>query len=312
MSASTDPFISVVLPVFNEAGHLPESLAQVREHLNALPVRYELVVVDDGSRDQSWAIILAESRAHGDIAALRLSRNFGKEAAVVCGVENARGDAVLVMDSDMQHPPSLIAHMIGKWRDERYDVVEAVKEPDADEHAATRVRRAVFNAVFGYCTGLDMDNASDFKLLDRRVVDQWQRMGEHVTFFRGMVTWLGFRTAKIPFRVPDRTSGRSKWPTWNLVEYAIQSLTSFSAKPLYLIALLGVGFVIGAVVLAIFAIYLKCVGRAVTGFTTVILLQLGIGGAVLFSLAMIGGYVAGIYREVKGRPRYVVAEQSQP
>jgi polyisoprenyl-phosphate glycosyltransferase len=312
MNVEESPLVTVVLPVFNEGNHLSDSLAEIRKCLQSAPVRYELVLVDDGSTDSSWAEMEKEHGEHGDSTALKLSRNFGKEAAISCGLDHARGDAVIIMDSDLQHPPALLPRMIEMWQKERFDVVEGVKETVDEEGAIERVRRSAFNSLFSRCTGLSIQNASDYKLLDRKVVDAWRKMGEHTTFFRGMVTWLGFAVGRIPFQVQPRAAGTTKWETLTLLRYARQSMTSFTAKPLYLIAALGILFLASAFVMGAYALYYKLAGLAVTGFTTVILLQLGIGGCILFSLALIGNYIAGIYEEVKGRPRYVVSDRTEP
>ena len=242
------------------------------------------------------------------ITAVRLSRNFGKENALCAGLETARGDAVIVMDGDLQHPPELIPKMIHIWHQSDADIVEAMKVSRGQESVISKIGSKVFYAIFNYLSGYNLKGASDYKLLDRKVVDAWLRMGERNLFFRGMTAWLGFKRVKIPFEVPVRIGGKSAWSTIKLIKLAIIGLTAFSSLPLHLITLLGCLFLVSAVPIGLQALYLKFIGRAVDGFTTVIVLLLIIGGLLMISLGIIGLYLARIYEEVKGRPRYLISE----
>jgi polyisoprenyl-phosphate glycosyltransferase len=198
--------------------------------------------------------------------------------------------------------------MVRLWRDEEWDVVEAVKSHRGEEGSLHRIVTRTFYWVASRLTGHELQDASDFKLLDRRVVDEWRRLGERVTFFRGLVSWLGFRRTQVYFAVPRRASGPSRWSVGGLVSLAVHAVTSFSALPLQIVTLLGVITLLVGAGLGVQALRLWYTGGALPGFTTVILLELMIGGFLMISLGVIGVYIARIYDEVKGRPRYVIRD----
>ena len=300
--------LSVVIPLFREGSHLTATIVETIQVLDSLDMGYELILVDDGSPDDTWQVIVELSRLFVAVKGIRLSRNFGKESALAAGLEHAVGDAIVVMDGDLQHPPKLIPTMVQCWRDGA-EVVDAVKQHRGAESFYSKTRAQIFYAVFTRLAGYNLQGASDFKLMDRRVLQAWRRMGEHNLFFRGMNAWLGFKRVQIPFNVPERTGGESTWSVLQLTRLAITAVTSFSSAPLQLITLTGAAFAVFALLLGGQTLYLKIFGRAVDGFTTVILLLLVIGGAVMLGLGIIGTYIARIYEEVKGRPRYIVAER---
>jgi len=302
--------LSVVIPLFNEAEHLESSLARLFQVLDGLGVALQVLLVDDGSLDGTWACIEALAARRSEVQGLRLSRNFGKEAALAAGLERAQGDAVVVLDGDLQHPPELLPQMLEAWR-EGVEVVEAVKQDRGSEGLLSRWSAQGFYTVFGRLTGQDLAGASDFKLMDRKVLEAWKRLGERNLFFRGMHAWLGFRRVQLPFQVPARAGGRSGWSRLSLLRLAVHAITAFSSAPLQLISGLGLGFLGFALVLGVQTLYQKLSGQAVDGFTTVILLLLLIGGAVMAGLGIIGTYIARIYDEVKQRPRYLVAQTTE-
>ena len=300
--------LSVVIPLFREGSHLTATIVETIQVLDSLEMGYELILVDDGSPDDTWQGIVELSRLFVAVKGIRLSRNFGKESALAAGLEHAVGDAIVVMDGDLQHPPKLIPTMVQCWRDGA-EVVDAVKQHRGAESFYSKTRAQIFYAVFTRLAGYNLQGASDFKLMDRRVLQAWRRMGEHNLFFRGMNAWLGFKRVQIPFNVPERAGGESTWSVLQLTRLAMTAVTSFSSAPLQLITLTGAAFAVFALLLGGQTLYLKIFGRAVDGFTTVILLLLVIGGAVMLGLGIIGTYIARIYEEVKGRPRYIVAER---
>ncbi len=305
---SNQPLISVVVPVYCEGRHLSDVITAICEALGTLNAPCELILVDDGSPDDSWEVITEESRTRPALRALRLSRNFGKEAALCAGLDMARGKAVIVMDGDLQHPPALIPEMVRTWRESGADVVEAVKTHPGKQSILVKCGSRLFYSLLKKLSGFDLEGASDFKLMDRRAVDAWRRMKERNVFFRGMSAWLGYQRVQLPFVVPERVGGQSRWSTLRLVRLAVTGLTSFSSLPLLLVNFLGGICLLVAVVLGSQALFLKATGRAVTGFTTVITLQLLIASFLMISLGIIGEYIARIYDEVKGRPRYVVRD----
>jgi len=304
----TAPLISVVIPLYNEGSHLRELVSDLRKALQQTGCRFEIVVIDDGSSDDTWAKIKDEARMCSDLRAIRLSRNFGKELALCAGFERARGNAVIVMDGDGQHPPSLLPLMIETWRTSGADIIEAVKRRRGRESLASKFGALTFYVILNKLSGFDLKGASDFKLIDHRVLDTWLTMRERNVFFRGMTAWMGFRTIRIPFEVAPRRAGKSGWSYLRRAKLALIGITTFSSFPLRLVTFAGMIFFLFAVGLGIQTLYLKLAGRAFTGFATVILLELIIGSLLMISLGIIGEYLARIYEEVKGRPRYIVAE----
>lgn len=302
--------LSIIVPAYDEAAGLRAGLAAIHAAARQTSLPFEIIVVDDGSTDDTWKAITAARREMPEIAGVRLSRNFGKEGAIAAGLDRAEGEACIVMDADLQHPPALIPEMVRRWREGEWDVVEAVKANRGHESLAHRIVARTFYRASAWLTGYDLQDASDFKLLDRRVLAEWRRLGERATFFRGLVAWLGFRRTQVPFDVPPRASGGSRWSLAALSSLAVQAVTSFSALPLQLVTMLGVVMLLVAVVLGVQAVRLWLEGLALPGFTTVILLQLIIGGVLMLSLGIIGTYIARIYDEVKARPRYVISDET--
>ena len=308
----TDPLISVVIPLYNEGSHLRDLLSDLKAGLQAIGCRFEVVLVDDGSSDNTWTKIEDEARTWPNLCAIRLSRNFGKELALCAGLERARGNAVIVMDGDGQHPPSLLPLLIEKWRTSGADIVEAVKLKRGHESLASRFGALTFYVILNKLSGFELKGASDFKLIDRRVRDTWLAMRERNVFFRGMTAWMGFKTIQIPFEVGPRRAGKSGWSYLRRAKLALIGITTFSSFPLRLVTFAGMIFFLFAVGLGVQTLYLKLAGRAFTGFATVILLELIIGSLLMISLGIIGEYLARIYEEVKGRPRYIVSESIEP
>jgi polyisoprenyl-phosphate glycosyltransferase len=305
-------FLSVVMPVFREGAHLPSFLAAMRTSLEQCNLPYELVLVDDGSPDNTWQVIAAEAKSGQPLRGLRLSRNFGKESALCAGLEHARGDAVIVLDADGQHPPSLIPNMVRLWHSSGADIVEAFKRRRGRESLSSKLGAQLFYFILNKLSGFHFKGASDFKLMNRKAVDAWLRMHERNVFFRGMTAWMGFTTVQIPFEVVPRSAGRSTWSILKRLKLALIGITAFSSFPLHIVTFAGVVFLGLSILLALQTLYLKLAGRAVTGFATVILLELIIGSLLMISLGIIGEYLARIYEEVKGRPRYLVKESIEP
>lgn len=304
----TTPVISVVIPLYNEGSHLRELLSDLKMALQAIECRFEVILIDDGSPDDTWTKIKDEAHRWPNLCAVRLSRNFGKELALCAGLERARGNAVIVMDGDGQHPPSLLPLLIETWRTSGADVVEAVKRKRGHESLASKFGALTFYVILNKLSGFELKGASDFKLIDRRVLHTWLAMRERNVFFRGMTAWMGFRTIQIPFEVGPRRAGKSGWSYLRRAKLALIGITTFSSFPLRLVTFAGMIFFFFAVGLGVQTLYLKLAGRAFTGFATVILLELIIGSLLMISLGIIGEYLARIYEEVKGRPRYIIAE----
>lgn len=300
------PLISLIVPVFNEESQILANLQTILAVAGSEWYRLELIVVDDGSLDRSAQEIARAGAADARIRVLTFTRNFGKEAAILAGLAHARGAAVVVLDGDLQHPPRLIPEMSRLWR-QGWLVVEAVKQDRGDESWSARLYARLFYALLNRLAGLDLQGHSDFKLLDRVVVDAYLAFPEQGRFFRGLIHWTHYPSVQIPFSVPERAGGGgSHWSRLKLLRYAINNITSFSSLPLRLVSLLGaVTLCIGSV-FGIISLVQKINGQAIGGFTTVILLLVMIGGAILLGLGIVGHYVARLYDEVKRRPSYVI------
>jgi polyisoprenyl-phosphate glycosyltransferase len=301
--------ISLVIPVYNEAQHIEASIRTVQTILLEHNIHYQFVLIDDGSRDESWQVLEQLTQQLTGIKALKLSRNFGKEAAICAGLDAAEGQACVVMDADLQHPPKLIPEMVRLWQEEGYDVVEGIKSDRGRENRLYKLGARLFYSTFNRLSGFDLRRASDFKLMDRKVVDAWRLLPEKDTFFRGMSAWVGFKRYRLAFAVEQRTAGNTKWSPVKLGKLFISAITAFSSLPLQIITFLGGLFFMGSLGLAGQTLYMKYSGIAYTGFTTVILLQLIIGSALMLSLGIIGTYLARIYDEVKNRPRYLISAE---
>jgi glycosyltransferase involved in cell wall biosynthesis len=300
--------LSIVIPVFNEVDHLEKSLAEITRHVASLKISYELVVIDDGSHDATWELLRGLCREIPQLRCLALSRNFGKESAVLAGIESARGACVIIMDCDLQHPPDLIPEMYAIWQQQGYQVVNAVKRRRGKESLISKCSAGIFYRLFERLTGTRMAGNSDFKLLDREVVDAYIDLRERNLFFRGLIPWLGFSQIDVPFEVKPRAGGQTKWSFVKLMFMAVNSIMSFSAMPLRLVTLSGLMFMLFAIGLTAQTIYVKLSGGAVEGFTTVIVLVLFASSILMLSLGVIGEYLAKIYDEIKQRPRYLLKE----
>lgn len=300
----------MVIPAYDEEATLASTVAAVRPVLEQAGATYEIVLVDDGATDGTWRVISSLAGTDGRVHGVRFTRNFGKEAAIRAGLGASTGRAVVVMDADAQHPPPVVGAMLALWRTGDVDVVEGVKVDRGREGAVRRGMAAVFSRVWSGLAGYELQGASDFKLLDRRVVDRYLELPESNLFFRGLTAWLGFRTVQVPFDVAPRVGGRSGWSLRALASLARVALTSFTSAPLHLVTAIGIAFLVFAVALGAQTLWQWSRGAAVEGFTTVILLLLVTGSALLIGLGVIGEYIARIYDEVKRRPRFVIAERT--
>lgn len=299
--------LSVVIPAYYEQETVAIAAKKIAEILAQAKIAYELIFVDDGSKDRTWEEISKAAELDANVRGVRFSRNFGKEAAIFAGLQHAVGECVACIDCDLQHPPEKLVEMYRMWED-GYEVVEGVKSDRGKESIAHRAFAKLFYALISRATKVDMSRASDFKLLDRKAVNVILTMREKRAFFRALSSWVGFRTGEVSYEVQERAAGESKWSTWSLVKYALSNITAFTALPLNIVTFLGVITLIVSAVMGVVALVQKFMGIALGGFTTVIILLLLIGSLIMISLGIIGYYVGCIYEEIKDRPRYVVAE----
>lgn len=295
------------MPAYNEEKMIKKAAETVSAILSAEKISYEIVFVNDGSKDQTWSEIEQASRKNPHIVGVNFSRNFGKESAMLAGLASASGDCCAVMDCDLQHPPETLVEMYRLW-EQGYEVIEGVKRTRGKESAMHRASAGMFYRIISKAVGIDMSRASDFKLLDRKAVDALLAMPERNTFFRALSSWVGFKTVSVEFDVQERTEGESKWSTWSLIQYAVKNIVSFSTVPMQCVTVAGILVFLFAVVLGVQSLVKYFSGHALEGFTTVILLILIIGSIIMISLGIIGYYIAKIYEEVKGRPRYIISK----
>lgn len=299
--------LSIVLPSYNEEQNIANTSKVLSELLEKEQIEYELVFVSDGSKDATYEEILKAAESNPRIKGAKFSRNFGKEACIFAGLKLACGDAVIVMDCDLQHPPQVIPQMWQLWQ-EGYEVVEGVKSSRGKESLAHKMSAGIFYKIMSRLIKMDMNASSDYKLLDRKVVDVLLGLPERNTFFRALTFWAGFHTTTVEYEVQERLYGTSKWSVISLMKYAITNATSFSTLPLQLVTIMGVVSILFSVILAVQTLVRFLLGNSVEGFTTVILLILIIGGFIMLSLGIIGHYIARIYEEVKGRPKYIISD----
>ena len=302
------PVLSIVLPAYNEEAMLKKTADTLRTLLVGEHINYELVFVDDGSKDATWRSIEEAAQTDPCVHGIHFSRNFGKEAAIFAGLASACGDCVAVMDCDLQHPPETLVEMFRLW-EQGYEVVEGVKRSRGKESALHKASAGMFYKLMSKATKIDMSRASDFKLMDRKAVDTLLEMPERNAFFRAMSSWIGFQSTTVEFDVQEREAGESKWSTKSLIKYAITNIVGYSSAPMQIVTGAGVVVFLLGVILGIQTLIHYFSGHAVEGFTTVILLILIIGSIIMISLGIIGYYISRIYEEVKGRPRYIISKK---
>lgn len=300
--------LSVIIPSFNEQDNIQRTFHTIRNILSNGHIPFEIIFVDDGSKDDTFNKIKELSAQNQEVKGISFSRNFGKESAIFAGLESACGACCVIMDCDLQHPPDVLPEMYRLWQ-EGYEVVEGIKASRGRENPAHTLFARLFYRLISNATGFDMSKASDFKLLDRKAVDALLSMPERAPFFRALSSWIGFRSVSLPFEVQERTYGASKWSFGSLTRYAIRNITSFSGIPMQFVTLMGWLMLFASLALGIQSLYKYFSGNALEGFTTVILLQLIIGSVLMISLGIIGHYISRIYDEIKARPRYLVARK---
>lgn len=306
MEREKSAMLSVIIPSYNENENICRTAQTIAGILRDAAIEYELIFVDDGSRDTTWAEICAAHDSDPCVRGLGFSRNFGKEGAIFAGLKNARGDCAVVIDCDLQHPPELIPQMYQLWQGGA-EVVEAIKRSRGKEGLFHKIFARSFYKMMKSSSGINLDGASDFKLLDRKVINALNELPERITFFRALSSWVGFTTERVEFDVQPRAAGKSKFSMKSLFRFALNNITSFTDVPIRLITWVGVIFGIMALVLGIQTLVKYFCGQAAEGFSTVILLILITGACVLLGVGVIGYYLSKIYEEIKQRPRYIVA-----
>lgn len=301
--------LSVVIPAYNEEQNIRNTANVVSALLKENGIDFELLFVNDGSSDNTLNELRTVSDEIDNVGFVSFSRNFGKEAAIFAGIFEAKGDCAVVMDCDLQHPPRTIIEMYNIWLNNDVDIVEGRKADRGKESLMYKLFAKTFYKLIEKASNLDMQSTSDFKLLDRKVIESLRQMPERLTFFRAMSSWVGFKTESVYFEVAPRNAGKTKFSFKSLVKYAISSITSFSSAPMNFVTWCGVLTFIVSVILGVNTLYNKISGNSQEGFSTVILLQLITSSIIMFSLGIIGYYLSKIYEELKQRPRYIISER---
>ena len=300
--------ISVVAPIHNEAETITELYRRLTDALTELG-DYEILLVDDGSTDGSWEQMLALAPGDSHVRLLRLSRNFGHQAALTAGLDAARGEAVVLIDADLQDPPEVISILVEKWR-EGFDVVYGLRTSRQGETRFKRWTASVFYRLLRVMTRVEIPaDAGDFRLLSRRAVDALARMPERARFLRGMTSWLGFEQVGVRYERDPRYAGETKYPVRRMVGFALDAVTSFSTTPIRIVTGLGFLLVLFCAGVLSWVVYVKIfTSTAVPGWTSVLVVVLLLGGMQLVALGIIGQYVGRIFEEAKQRPLYLVGE----
>ena len=301
--------ISVILPAYNEEDNIEPAVKEISAVLEGVGEDFELLFISDGSTDSTYEKICNLSAADPHVKGVEFSRNFGKEAAIFAGLTVSGGDAVIVMDCDLQHPPETLPRMYKLW-EEGYEVVEGVKSSRGKESVAHKAFAGFFYGIMSKAMDMDMRDASDFKLLDRRAVEAVLSFPEYHSFFRALSSFVGFKKTKVDFEVQEREAGKSKWSLKALFFYAMDNIMEFSAVPMHIVTFTGIITFIFAIALGIQTLIRYFDGTAAEGFTTVIILLLFLGSILMISLGIIGMYISKIYDEVKHRPRYIISKCS--
>ena len=297
--------LSVIIPAYNEEKCIRRAYDAINSLLIQNHIDSEFVFVDDGSTDETYREINELSLEKGNVVGLHFSRNFGKESAISAGLAAVDGDCAVVIDCDLQHPPEKIIEMYRLW-EQGDEIVEGIKKERGQEKKMHSLGAKFFYSLISRMAGFDMENSSDFKLLDKKVVDVLNKMPER-GFFRAISYWVGYKKATVEYDVNERVDGESKWTTTGLIKYAFSNISSYSTAPMQTVTVLGVVMLVISVIFGVWALIDKIIGRALEGMTTVIIITIFIGSIIMISLGIIGFYIARIYEEIKGRPKYIIS-----
>lgn len=303
--------MSIVVPCYNEEesiGFFYEAMQELEKSLNGIDMEY--IFIDDGSKDRTYARLSELHEKDSRVKCISFSRNFGKEAAIFSGLRAAAGDCVVVMDADLQHPPKTVISMYEQWKS-GFEVVEGIKINRGKESILHRWLANSFYGLFSRLIGIDMNNTSDFKLLDRKVVDVLAGLQERDTFFRALSYWVGFKSTSVYYEVQERVAGTTKWSFFSLIRYAFQNMISFSYAPLRFIMGLGMVTIVIGIIFGVDALISFIHGNAQSGYPTLIFMLIISTGGIMLSLGIVGIYIAKIYEQIKNRPQYIIGDKKE-
>ncbi len=306
------PLLSIVVPAYNEEGNIDALFEAIKHATEAIGLHFEIVFVDDGSMDSTWQRMLAFSHRDSRVRPIALTRNFGHQAALFAGLEAARGDVIVTMDCDLQHPPGLLPDMIAAWRN-GFSIVQMVRDDTLGASWAKRTISRAFYRLINILSDTPITaDAADFQLLDRRALDSLLKLGDSRPFLRGMVSWLGYRRTALHYTAPARTTGHSAYDFRRMLTLALDAITNFSTKPLRAAFYIGC---LSALLSLLYLIYIFITfarGRVVEGWSSLMVVLLFLGAAQLMTLGILGEYIGRIYDQTRARPRYLAMTPTTP
>lgn len=298
--------LSIVVPVYNEQLNIEKFYTEVIKNVATLDMAFEIIFVDDGSSDTTPLLLSRLTKQDLHVRTLILARNFGHQLAITCGMDHARGDAIITMDGDLQHPPEMIPDLVQKWR-EGYDVVQTVRESTDDVGILKRLTSKWYYILLNALSPVHITpGGSDFRLIDRRVLETFSLFREHDRFIRGMIGDIGYRQIKVNFVAPKRFAGKSKFSVRKMIHFALDGITAYSKIPLRLALYTGLISGMISILIILHVLYCKIAGEAIPGWATSMVVVCLIGGLQLIFLGIIGEYIGRIFQEVKNRPLYWV------
>jgi glycosyltransferase involved in cell wall biosynthesis len=302
--------LSIVVPCFNEQECLAELYARLSAAARASAGEdYELVLINDGSRDETWPMMRDLAARDRHVLAINLSRNHGHQLALTAGLDLCRGKTILIIDADLQDPPELLGEMLATMKREDADVVYGVRRARAGETRFKRATAAAFYRLLARATEVDMPvDAGDFRLMSRRSLDALLAMPEQARFVRGMVAWIGFKQVPLLYDRKERFAGTTKYPLRKMVSFALDALTGFSSAPLKLASHAGLWLAAGSLLIVLYILYAWMIGRSVPGWTSLMLVVVVLGAVQMFVLGLHGEYIGRLYNEAKRRPLYIIQE----
>ena len=303
--------VSVIVPCYNEEESIDSfytAMCKLSESLENSEM--ELLFIDDGSKDGTYQKLVELGKKDHRVRYISFSRNFGKEAAIFSGLRAVKGDCTVVIDVDLQHPPEKIIEMYHLWQ-QGYEVIEGIKLDRGKESIGHKFMAGAFYGLISNVIGIDMNNSSDFKLLDKKVVEELAALKERDTFFRALSYWVGFKSTTVTYEVQERAAGTTKWSFYSLLRYAVKNLISFSYAPLHLISIVGIIVFIVGVGFGLDAFISYLMGRAVGGYPTLVFLITLATGGIMLSLGIVGVYIAKIYDQIKERPQYIIKDKKE-
>lgn len=302
--------ISIVIPVYNEAENLPLLHEALQQVLTALDTEFEIILVDDGSSDATFSIVKKLNHQHAQVKGLSFSKNFGHQIALYAGLQHSKGDVVITMDGDLQHPPALIPKLLEKYQ-EGFDIVNTRRKDEASVKYFKKWSSKLYYKLINYLSEVRIEPAAaDFRLMNRKAVDAYLNIPERDRFTRGLISWMGFKQTIIDYQAEARAFGQSKFTLRKMLRFGLNGITSFSSRPLRLSFYIGSLISFSGFIYALYALYRFINGNTIEGWTSILMTLLIIGGAILINLGIIGEYIARIFNEVKARPLYFLKDQT--